>query len=360
MNPVDLLYELVSQYSPSGSEGTISERIRLLLLQELKADRAYHDVAGNVIGVHDGDEPTILLCGHIDTVPGELPVKIDNNFVYGRGAVDAKAPLAAFLYTLYELKKIAFQKKIIVAGVVGEEDTGKGIRQLIKDDIKPSFAIFGEPCSLTNIVVGYRGGVRLGLEFKTESFHASSPWLGKSAVDAAIELWTHIRRYNELAAGQEKKFNTVSACLTKISGGESHNMTPSSCRMALDIRFPPSIEGRRIVGEIEAEAKRICEKKIDFKIEVEDFTPPYTAPVKSKLVEAFKQAVRRVKGTDAKLVRKTGSGDMNIFGTEEKVPSITFGAGDPRLSHTPHEKVSIAEYLDSIKVLKEALTILSQ
>ena len=354
MDYTELLYDLIRTYSPSGQENTIANKIRMRLTSELCADQAYLDEVGNVIGIYEGKEPTILLCGHIDTVIGELPTKRDKEFIYGRGAADAKAALASFLCAAYELRKMSFENKIIVAGVVGEEDTGNGIKGLIAGGIKPSYAVFGEPCSLTNIVIGYRGGIRLGLKFRTESFHASSPWLGKSAVDAATELWTFIKKYNEIGADKERKFDTISACLTKISGGESPNISPSLCEMTVDIRFPPSIKSQTIVEEIESQTKKICNQKIEYRIKIEDFTPAYTAPVNSELVTAFKEAIRKVKYMDAKLVRKTGSGDMNIFGKMVKVPTITYGPGNSRLSHTPYEKVEIKEYLDSIEVVKKA------
>jgi LysW-gamma-L-lysine carboxypeptidase len=359
MDYVDLLYKLITIYSPSGQEKMIASQIREWLSSDLMADNAYIDNAGNVIGIYEGKEPSILLCGHIDTVIGELPIQRDEKMIRGRGATDAKSSMAAFLCAAYELKKISFKNKVIVAGVVGEEDLGNGIKELIREGFKPSYAIFGEPCSLTNIVIGYRGGIRLGFKFTTTSYHASSPWLGKSAVDAALELWTFIKRYNDASIDKEKKFDTVSACLTRISGGESHNKSPSSCIMTVDIRFPPSVLSQSIVDEIRAEAENICGNKIGFKMETEDFTPAYTAPVNSELVKAFKVAIKKVKGVDAKLVRKTGSGDMNIFGKEVKVPTITFGPCDAKLGHTPYEEVNVQEYLDSIEILKEAIFDLS-
>ncbi|MGD0329302.1 MAG: M20/M25/M40 family metallo-hydrolase [Nitrososphaeria archaeon] len=355
MDYVDLLYELVSIYSPSGCESTLADRIRVWLTSDLSADSSYIDAAGNVIGIYEGTEPSILLCGHLDTVVGELPTQRNEQFISGRGAVDAKSPMAAFLCAAHELKEGSFRNKIIVAGVVGEEDTGNGIKELIRGGCRPSYVVFGEPCSLTNIVIGYRGGLRLSLSFETSSYHSSSPWLGKSAVDAAIELWTSIKRYNDEAQKKEKKFGTISACLTKISGGESHNMSPSSCKMTVDVRFPPSVESEEVVEKIKVEAEHICEEKIGFRMEVEDFTPAYTAPVNSQLVKAFKASILKVKGKNAMLVRKTGSGDMNIYGKEVGVPSITYGPGNSKLSHTPYERVEIREYLDSIEVLKEAI-----
>ncbi|MEM3404230.1 MAG: M20/M25/M40 family metallo-hydrolase [Nitrososphaeria archaeon] len=355
MDYTGLLYELVSIYSPSGKEQQVSERIRKMLSSDLEADQAYIDEVGNVIGVYEGRSPSILLCGHIDTVPGELPVKRDSYEISGRGAVDAKSSMASFLCAAYELKKASFQNRIFVIGVVGEEDRGDGIKHLIRGGLKPSYAVFGEPSSSTNIVIGYRGGIRVKFFFQTESFHASSPWMGKSAVEAALELWAFIKKYNEVAIGKERKFDTVSSCLTQIIGGESHNMSPSNCVMTVDIRFPPSITSQEVLHQIGEEASKVCDHKIDFKMVVEDFTPAYTAPVNSELVTAFRKAIKEVKGTSAKLVRKTGSGDMNVFGKEVKVPVITYGPGDPKLSHTPNERISITEYVESIKIIKQAL-----
>ena len=62
-------------------------------------DRAYVDDAGNAVG-ELGDPKaarTIVLLGHIDTVPGNIPVRIEDDLLYGRGSVDAKGPLATFV-----------------------------------------------------------------------------------------------------------------------------------------------------------------------------------------------------------------------------------------------------------------------
>ncbi|MCX8188702.1 MAG: M20/M25/M40 family metallo-hydrolase [Nitrososphaeria archaeon] len=359
-NYISLLYEMVKFYTPSGKEERLALFIKDKLQKEFNADKAYIDRAGNAIGVYEGKEPSILLCGHMDTVPGEIEVKMDEEYIYGRGAVDAKSSLAAFLSAANELRKSGFKNRLIIAAVVDEEDTGKGIKNLIEEGEKVSYAVFGEPSSSTNIVIGYRGGVRVRLEFRTESYHASSIWLGKSAVEAAIEVWENMRKYNEEAFSKEKKFDTITVCLTKMSGGESHNMSPSYCEMVLDIRFPPKIKYENIIKELTDITSKVCGQKIEYKISVEDYTPPYIAPIKNELIEAFKHGVKKVKGIEAQLVRKTGSGDMNIYGNIMKTPTITYGPGDPKLAHTPYEKISLKEYLESIDILKEALTFLSK
>ena len=94
--PVSLLRRMLETYSPSGSEADLSR----LLLEEMGTLglNVRTDGAGNVIGEVGNDGPRILLCGHMDTVPGELPVCERDGFIYGRGAVDAKASLAAMIF----------------------------------------------------------------------------------------------------------------------------------------------------------------------------------------------------------------------------------------------------------------------
>ncbi|HEX8030671.1 MAG TPA: M20/M25/M40 family metallo-hydrolase, partial [Vicinamibacterales bacterium] len=67
-------------------------------MQSAGYDRAFVDDAGNAVGElgEASAARTIVLLGHIDTVPGNIPVRIENGLLYGRGSVDAKGPLATF------------------------------------------------------------------------------------------------------------------------------------------------------------------------------------------------------------------------------------------------------------------------
>ena len=77
--------------------------------------------------------PVILLCGHMDTVPGIVPVRLDGDYMYGRGASDAKAPLISMLLGAADFPKQ--NGTIIFAGVVDEEGNATGIKNLVKDKI---------------------------------------------------------------------------------------------------------------------------------------------------------------------------------------------------------------------------------
>ncbi|RLI39877.1 acetylornithine deacetylase, partial [Candidatus Bathyarchaeota archaeon] len=128
---LNMLYEMLQIYSPSGKEDEIASYIEERLY-DLGFVNVRRDKAGNVYGEVGSGEYTILLCGHMDTVPGYLTVRWEDDKIYGRGAVDAKSSLAAMISAATRLKlKIHNKGKVIVAGVVDEEGRARGIRQLI-------------------------------------------------------------------------------------------------------------------------------------------------------------------------------------------------------------------------------------
>jgi len=86
-----------------------------------------------------------------------------------------------------------------------------------------------------------------------------------------------------------------------------------------------------------------------------DETEPFEAPHNSPLVRAFTLRVLDVEHARPTLIRKTGTGDMNVIGNRLNIPVVTYGPGDPHASHTINESVSIDEYLQGIEVLKRTL-----
>src|SRR5438132_10183872 len=95
MDDVEVLRALLEEYSPSGEEGPAVHRF-LELARGLGLDPR-SDAAGNAIAQIGRGPPTILFLGHIDTVDGALPVRLEDGRLYGRGACDAKGSLAAAL-----------------------------------------------------------------------------------------------------------------------------------------------------------------------------------------------------------------------------------------------------------------------
>jgi len=352
---VSLLTRMLEIYSPSGKE----EEISIFLAEEMKSLGLHvrKDNVGNVIGETGQGKPTILLCGHMDTVAGIIPVRVENNQLYGRGAVDAKASLAAMIIASSTFVKEKLPGKVLVVGVVDEEGDGKGIKHLVKSGISPDYAIFGEPSGVENVTIGYKGSLRLKITCETRSGHSAAPWLFESAVEKALEIWRIIQELHMSQERSESRFYSITSCLTKIRGGEASSKVPSKCNIYVDIRVPPQFTSQQVFDEVSRKIKQYqtTNPKVLVRVKIEDLTDPIEVEPSSLLVRALSWAIRKVRSNTASLIRKTGTGDMNVLGNALKTPVVTYGPGDSSLDHTPNEHIDIQEYLDSIQVYREAI-----
>ena len=356
---VQLLTNLLGIYSPSGKEEVISN----FLLDQLKelGFGVRKDAIGNIIGEIGEGEPTVLLCGHMDTVAGHIPLRVEKDRIYSRGAVDAKGPLAAMIMAAAEVAQDpTFKAKIVIASVVEEEATSKGVKHLIKDGISADYAIFGEPSGVGNITIGYKGNLHLKITCKTETGHSSTPWLYENAVEKAYELWDRIRNSFPPVETQKSPFYAITTCLTKISGGKANSVIPFESEVHIDLRIPPQFTSNQVFNE----TKKVIEKyeaenpKVKVGITIEDSNEAFEVDKGSHLVKAVSSSIRKVLNKPATLLRKTGTGDMNILGQAMKAPIVTYGPGDSHLDHTTDEHIVISEYLTSIQVYKKALLTL--
>ncbi|WP_148686960.1 M20/M25/M40 family metallo-hydrolase [Candidatus Nitrosocosmicus hydrocola] len=355
---IELLKNTLDIYTPSRSESQLANYLKDICM-DLGFEQANIDSVGNMVAVRGSGDPIILLCGHMDTVPGIVPVRHEGDYMYGRGASDAKAPLVSMLLAAADIPKQA--GTIVFAAVVDEEGNATGIKNLVKDTtLKPHYAIFGEPSGIENITISYKGRLEIRLMCDVDnSAHASAPWLALNAIDEAYEVWNTLKKVFEVNENENRanKADQVSYSLTEISGGTSHNVTPQKCRMTLDIRIPVKKTCDSVLGVIDT---RISElqgeaKGVYIKYRVEDKTEPFEANISSPLVRALVLSVLDYRKKRPLLLRKTGTGDMNILGNVLNIPVVTYGPGDPHSSHTIDERVYIPDYLAGIEVYKNAL-----
>ena len=357
---VSLLTRMLEIYSPSGKEEEISN----FLAKEMEnlGFRVRNDEAGNVIGEIGQGKPVILLCGHMDTVEGYIPVRVEDNNLYGRGAVDAKAPLAAMIVAASTFVKKSFPGKILVVGVVDEEGSGKGIKHFIKEGIQPDYAIFGEPSGIGKIVFGYKGILNIKITCETPSGHSAAPWLFDNAIEKAMEIWRQIRKLHLREEKLRSRFYSTTSCLTKINGGNASSMIPSKCDIYVQLRIPPQFTPEQVFNEVKRKIKRYqaTNPKVSVKVKMESVANAFEADRRSVLVRALAWAIRKTTLNYASFSRKTGTGDMNVLGNALKIPVITYGPGDSRLDHTPNEHIDLKEYLISIQVYRKALMKLTE
>ena len=351
---VKTLEKALRLYTPSLHEKSLAEFL-LDRCDDLGFNNVHLDDVGNLIATKGSGSPKIMLCGHMDTVPGKIKVRIEGDTLYGRGASDAKAPLIAMLFAAAGIKEN--QGTITFVGAVDEEGNATGIKNLVKNKPDVDYAIFGEPSGIQKVTIAYKGRLAINLKVNVkDSAHASAPWLAKNAIEETSSVVTQLKNGLESDQKDRKKGMMLTATLTEIRGGTSHNVTPIECVATVDIRIPVDMKCNdveekitRIINEISAK------REIEVLYSVIDETEPFEAAHSSPLVRAITLAILDIEKKRPMLIRKTGTGDMNVIGNQLKIPVITYGPGDPHEAHTIDEKVSIDEFVKGIEILKKTL-----
>lgn len=348
---VEVLVDALRIYSPTTQESALAS----FLADEMKKlgySRVHIDKAGNAIGEIGKGRTELLLCGHMDTVPGALPVIRKEGRIYGRGAADAKSPLCALLLAGSGMADAGV--RMTFAGVTQEEGEGAGIEELIRSESRFDYAIFGEPSGASRITVGYRGRVSLHVTVRTAGGHAGSSWAQRSAFDEFTQLLSRLKAYERSKEVQGDHFRSLSVSPTLVQAGTYHNVIPNICEATLDLRLPPSMPSSRAIGDIRQVAGR-TDEGVQVDVRPGEPTEAYQAETGSRLVRAFQRAILLRLKTRPSLVRKTGTGDMNTFAQKNHAECVTYGPGLSSTSHTDGEVVQVRDYLASIEVLKEAI-----
>jgi len=351
---VKTLEKALKLYTPSLREKSLAD-----FLADKCDDLGFRDIhtddVGNIIATKGSGSPKILLCGHMDTVPGRIRVRKEGDYLFGRGSSDAKGPLIAMLFAAASVEEN--NGTVTFVGAVDEEGNATGIKSLTHDKPDVDYAIFGEPSGTKQITVGYKGRIAINLKINVgDSAHASAPWLAKNAIEESSLFLNQIK--NELESGQEEKTKgmMLTATITEIKGGLSHNVTPRECDSTLDIRIPVGTNCKLVEEKLSKVVKEISKSRgVEAFYSIIDETEPFEAQHSSPLVRALTLAVLDIEKQRPTLIRKTGTGDMNVIGNKLSIPVVTYGPGDPHAAHTIDEKISIDEYLRGIEVLKRTI-----
>src|SRR5262249_3283698 len=154
-NPVAFLEQALRIPSVSGQEGEVAR----FLVEQMGAlgFHSYVDGAGNAVG-EAGQGPEIVLLGHIDTVPGAVPARIEDGKLYGRGSVGAKGPFAALVAAAARLlERGELRARLVLIGAVEEEAaSSKGAHHVV-DRYAPIACVIGEPSGWDRLTLGYKG-----------------------------------------------------------------------------------------------------------------------------------------------------------------------------------------------------------
>jgi LysW-gamma-L-lysine carboxypeptidase len=277
---------------------------------------------------------------------------VADGWLHGRGTVDAKGPLAAFVDSAAAVpSRTGWQ--LVVIGAVEEERDSKGAR-FVAGQYRPDYAIIGEPNSWERIGFGYKGSAWASLTVRRGQVHTASGL--ETACESAVNAWDRVRAgVAVLNEGQQRLFDQVLLSLRGLQSGEDG--FEQWARLQIMARLPPTLPPESWYARLAQLAGE------EILVEAQGFAiPAYQCSKNTPLVRAFLSSIRAA-GETPGFVLKTGTADLNIVGPAwEKHPNfggaLVYGPGDSSLDHTPGERIEIAEYHHAVAVLTGALSIL--
>ena len=353
---VELLQDLVAipSVNPHGDPGT--DQTGELAMADYVADflrRCGADVEmryvspgrPNVLAHFPAPQPKARLAfaPHLDTVsvagmtiPPFEPTVRDGK-LYGRGASDAKGPMAAALWALHEWARSPDRAKSSiewsVLALMNEEAGGTGAQAVADDGFKSDLILVLEPTDLT-LITAQKGVLWLEISTQGRACHGSTPELGRSAIKEMSEILRMI--YSELipqlardsdAAGEHTTLN-----IGTIAGGSKINIVPDQCRIEIDCRCLPSQDLADVQRLIEQSVKRVAPEAI---VRI----PRRARPLQTSETLPW---VARLGATAKGFASSPWSSDAGVLSAPH-CPSVCIGPGHVAQAHTADEFISVAD-----------------
>lgn len=323
------LFELTRALVDIDSVTPNEERVGVFLHEQLAALAVRHAGGAERLEVephrfnvfaHWG-EPRVTLSTHMDTVPPFFPSREDDEYIWGRGACDAKG-IAAAMICAAERLLAGGTRNFGLLFVVGEERNSAGALAAARTPRGSRYLINGEPTE-NKLALGAKGALRYEIAARGRMAHSAYPELGHSAIDALLDALDEIRR---IPLPEDPLLGRSTLNIGTISGGRAPNVVSDSARAEIMFRLvgdPAPIRdaiSRIVAGRAEVECREVL------------FTP----------------AVRlgALDGLATTVVSYTT--DIPVLAGAWGQPFL-LGPGSIHLAHTPEERVAKRELLEAVE-----------
>lgn len=298
----------------------------------------------------------LVLNGHLDTFPiGEarwrhhpLGADLEDGRIYGRGACDMKAGVAALVLAFATLAEFrdAWSGELVLT-LVGDEETGGrwGTQYLLAnvEEAAGDAMLNADTGSPRVVRIGEKGNIWVELEATGLANHAAHVHLGRNAVDALVDALVAVRALAALAPslpaameraiaeaqsvskaisgeGEAETLRRITVNTGRIEGGIGVNTIPDRARALCDIRIPPGVT----VDQIRAELTAVIDSLPDVSWRILQCTEPSWTDPEESIVRAVRENAAAVTGRDVVVNLRAGFSDARLY-RHAGVPSVVYG-----------------------------------
>ena len=292
----------------------------------------------NVLGRFPANAPgkkRLILAPHLDTVSvGGMVIdpfggEIRDGKVWGRGASDTKGPMAAMLWSLYQLRDRipSLGWEVWFAGLMGEEAGQEGARAFVKQE-RADFALIGEPTG-RDIVYTHKGACWINLRTSGRAVHASAPDRGENAIYKMADVLCCIRDTiaPRLASQSHPVLGSPTISAGTIRGGTKTNIVPDCCELEVDCRTIPGQDSEEIIQLLKAASPGL-------EVSIWRSAPLNTDPAHPLVQLLLKNG--------SQLAGAPWFCDAAVF-AEAGIPAVAAGPGFIAQAHTNDEWISLEE-----------------
>jgi succinyl-diaminopimelate desuccinylase len=304
------------------------------------------------------DGPSLVLNGHMDTVPiGDRALWTDDPFggvwrdgaVWGRGALDMKGGLTSQIACARVLASYRerLRGRLILHFVSGEECGEPGTLSLIENGFVGDAGIVTEPTALA-VATAMRGVVYHTIRIVGTATHAGTPDAGHNPITPLAQVVDALQRYDsELQARRRHPLiGTGRASVTGVRAGVEHNAIPDVAEITVDRRMIPGETPESVHGELSQLVSDVFAGSGDYGWTVERLHHPFT-PVEiatdSPLARETQSIAEDQTGRPVPIIGTPYGSDVRNLVLDAGMEAITFGAGDVSLCHCPNEHLRVED-----------------
>jgi acetylornithine deacetylase len=331
LDPIQLTRRLVDIESITYNEGAVGTFLAGFLADRgfavekmpVEQPRESHSSTErfNVYAFTAGETPDVVLSTHMDTVPPFIPSNEDGEFIYGRGACDAKGIIAAQIAAAEKLREQGIRVGLLF--VAGEERDSAGAKAANLQPHGSRFLINGEPTD-NRLALASKGTLRAVLRASGKMAHSAYPELGDSATHKLIEA---LHRVLAIPLPVLDDVGPSTLNIGMISGGHAPNVIADHAEAQVMVRLVGPSD--KIRHDLEGAAAGLA--AVDFALEI-----PF-------------RRFRAIEGLPTMVAAFT----TDIPWLDHWGEPLLLGPGSIHVAHTPHEKLAKKELFDAIDLYIE-------